>query len=128
MLGGVAFVAGDALMFPFENVAGQVVVKGLGIPFDQGKIFTVMLGVAFGTGIVVALGQFVSGMQTLARAEAARDFRVTAKTLERGGGTEPVAVGAVQCSVERFVCAGKRTRRNLGEHPCRQAEDHCESC
>jgi hypothetical protein len=52
---------------------------------------------------------------------------VTAKTLERGCGTEPVAVCAVQRSAERLVCMGKRAGGNLGEPRCRQAPDYCEN-
>ena len=126
-LGGVAFVAGHALMFPFENIARKIVVEGLGIPFDQGKVFAIVLGVALGTGVVISLGQFVSGMEALARAKAACDLRMATQTLERGRGTKFVAVRAVQCPIQRFVCAGKRAGRNLRDGGFRKAQECTEN-
>lgn len=118
---GVAFVTGDTLMFPFENVAREIVVEGLGVPLDQGKVFTVVFGVAFGTSVIVALWQFICGMQAFASTEPASNFSVTADTLERRGGTEFVAVGAVKSTIERLVGAGKRAGRNLRERGFRKA-------
>jgi hypothetical protein len=110
-------------MFPFENIAGQIVIKGLGIPFDQSKVLAVVLGVTLGTGVVISLGQFVGGMEAPARAQAAGDFRMTAQTFERGRGTELVAVSAVQCPIQRFVRARKGARGNLCPRRSGQAQN-----
>ena len=109
----MALVAGHALMFPFKNISGQFVIEGFGVPFNQGKIFPVVFRVALGTLFVVPFWNVIGGVQTLARAQASGNFRVTAEALQSSGGTQFVAVGAVQCAVERLVSTGKRTGRNL---------------
>ncbi len=42
----VAFIATHTCVLAFENVPSVLVIEGLGVPLDQRKILTVMLGVA----------------------------------------------------------------------------------
>jgi hypothetical protein len=46
MLGRMASSASYSGVFAFENVTGELVIEGLGIPFDERKIRTVVFGVA----------------------------------------------------------------------------------
>lgn len=48
----VAAIAGKSSVFALEQVAGQLVIEGLGVPFNQGEIFAVVVGVT--TGAVLA--------------------------------------------------------------------------
>jgi len=105
VLRGMALVTGDALMFPLQNVARQLMIEGLGIPLDERKVFPVVLRVALAASIVAALGDVVGSMQSLARAQPPGDFRMASQTLQRGCGAKFVAVQAVQCSTQRIMGA-----------------------
>ena len=109
----MALVAGHVLMFSFQNVARQLVVKRLRVPLDEREIFAVVLRVALGTGVVTAFGKVVGGVQPLAHAQPSGDFRMAGEALQRRRRTELVAVGAMQRAVQRFMGAGKRPRRDL---------------
>ena len=104
---GVALGAFDPLVFPFQNVSGQLMVEGLGVPFDEREILAIVLGVALGTFLVDPFGNVVGRVQAFAGSEATGDLRMAAQALQRGGGTELVAVRAVQSAIQRLVRAGE---------------------
>ena len=123
---GVAASAGHSGMLAFENVTGELVIEGLGVPLDERKILTVVFGVAAGALIAGALRNVVGSVKSLARGETGRNFSVAVETLQRGRGTELVTSGAVGGAAKRLMRPRKRTGRNLG--PCRRQEPQQTKC
>jgi len=109
----VALVAGHTGVLAFEQVAGFSVVKGLGVPLDQGKVFPVMLGVAACALLAGAGRNVIGGVQAFAGGEPGGYLAVTLQTFQSRLPTELVATCAVRGSVQRLVRSRQRAGRNL---------------
>lgn len=100
-------------MLTLENVPGIFVIEGFGIPLDQGKIFTVVLGMTTGT-LLAGTGRNVVGrVQALVSGEAGSDFSVTVQAFEGSLTAEFMATGAIGGTVEGLVGPRQQARRNL---------------
>jgi len=112
---GVALVARQTRVLPFERVSGLLVVKRVGIPLDDGEVLSVVIGVALHAALAGSLFQTIGSVQTLMGIEARRDLRVAFQASEGGlTGRKLVTRGAVRRAVQRLVSARQRSRRNLG--------------
>ena len=92
MLGRVAPVARQSGMLPFENVSGLLVIEGLQIPFDQGKIAAVVLGVATRAFLIRGRLRAVTRVQPFARRDSACNLRMAIKTFKNCFAPELVTV------------------------------------
>ena len=114
VLGRVALLAIDADVLSFEHVARLFMIEGFGVPFDNGEIHTIVVGVALDTFLAGAGAKTVGKVKTLVRVEATSDLRVTFKALKRCLSTrELVTIGTMRSAVETLVSAGERARRDL---------------
>jgi len=113
MLGRMASSACYSGMFALENVTGELVIEGLGIPFDKRKILAIVFRVTAGALITRTGRNVVSGVESLMRGQPGCNFSVAVHASERGPGTELVTSGTVGCAVKRLVWPRKRTGRDL---------------
>lgn len=120
MVRGMAAGAGHPRMLALENISSEFVIESLGVPLDEWKILTVVLGMTAGTLIARALRNVVGSVQSLARGKPGCNFSVAVEAFERGYRTELVTSGAVGSASEELVRARKRTGRDL--RPCRRQE------
>ena len=100
-------------MLALENVPGVFVIEGFGIPLDQGKIFTVVLGMTAGALLAGTARNVVGRVQALVSGEAGSDFGVTVKAFEGSLTAEFMATGAISGTVEGLVGPRQRAWRNL---------------
>lgn len=96
-----------------ENVPGIFVIEGFDIPLDQGKIFTVVLGMTAGAFLAGTARNVVGRVQALVSGEAGSDFSVTVQAFEGSLTAEFMATGAIGRTVEGLVGPRQRARRNL---------------
>lgn len=114
VLGAMTAIAGDPRVFALEDVSRLLVVEGCDVPFDQRKIFSVMLGVATHASLAGARAKVVRGVQTLPAGNTRSNFAVAIHTSERClPGGQFMAGGAVAGAIERLMCPRKGPRRNL---------------
>lgn len=124
---GVALVARQSCVFPFQRVPRLLVIKSVRIPFDDGEIFAVMIGVALHAALARTLFQAICGVQTLVSIESRSDFRVAFQAPERGlSRRKLVTRSAIRRTIQRPVRARQRTRRNLGR--CRARQEGHQQC
>ena len=69
-------------MLAFEQVAGLLVVKRLLVPLDDGKIFSVVIGVALHASLAGSGFKIVGCVKPAVRVQSRCDFRVTLQALE----------------------------------------------
>lgn len=99
----VTLVAGQPGVSAEQRIAGFAVVESLGVPIDQVKVVTIVIGMAAGTVLRSRLGHQV-GMQSAVCRHAARDLGVALQTFKRGlARSEFVARHALRRAFERFV-------------------------
>lgn len=101
----VAFVAGQSGVFAFEQIAGLLVVESCNVPLHQGKVFTVVLGVATGALLAGPLRNVVGGMQPSSGREAVGDLGVALQALQRCLASKLVTGGTVRGPVEGLMRA-----------------------
>ena len=102
-------------VFSFEFPVGLRVIEMLEVPFCQGEVFAIVLGVAGNTFQTRARLEVVGSVQTFSHLDAPGNFGMAIQALESGfSGREFMAGGAVGEAVDRLVSAGKRAGRNLG--------------
>lgn len=113
-----AFQAG---VFSFQRVSGLAMIERLDVPFDQRKIFAVVLGVAAGALAAGTRSDVIGGMQTFPRCDPRGNFGVALHALEFGfARAQPVTTGAVGGPAERLMRARERPRRDLRR--CRHSQ------
>ena len=101
-------------MLAFEDVPRLRVVKGLGIPLDDGEVLAIVLRVATHTLFARAWVEVISSVQSLSIDKAGSDLCMTIETLEvRLACTQLMTSGAVGGAVQRLMRTGKRARRYL---------------
>ncbi len=71
-------------MLALKFVAGLRVVEGFNIPFSQGEIFTVVLGMATRALQTCTRFNVVGSVKAFSRNDAPRNFSVAGETLEGG--------------------------------------------
>ena len=108
-------------MLTFEQISGLLVVEVLGIPLDQGEVFTIVLRVAASALLAGARRNVVGGVQPLAGGKPGADFGVTFQTFPGRLSTELVATGAICRSVQRLMGLRERSGRDLSP---RRREKH----
>jgi len=99
----------------FKHIAGFAVVKRLGIPFDQGKILAIVVGVTAGAFLAGTGGNAVGRVKSPVGDEAAGDLRVAFQAFESGLAAKFMAGGTVCSSVQGLMCPRKGARGDLGE-------------
>ena len=87
------------------------------VPFDQRKVFAIVLRMTAGAFLARSGRQVVTSVQAPAGQESRRDFSMTLETPQRCLPTELVTTGAVRGSVQRLVWTRERPRRNLRRRP-----------
>jgi len=103
VVGAMAASARHAGMLALENVAGEFVIEGFGIPLDERKILSVMLGVATGTLFARSLRDVIGSVQTLVRGHARPNFSVAFDALQSGSGAEFMTSGTAGCAGKRLM-------------------------
>ena len=126
VVGAMAASARHAGMLALENVAGEFVIEGFGIPLDERKILTVVFRVTARALLARSWGNVVGGVEALVRGDAGCNFSVAVDALQRGSGAERMTCGTVGCAGKRLVRARKRARRNL--RPSRRQEPQQTKC
>ena len=126
VIGTMAASARHTCMLAFENVAGEFVIEGFGIPLDERKILTVVFRVTARALLARSWGNVVGGVEALVRGDAGCNFSVAVDALQRGSGAERMTCGTVGCAGKRLVRARKRARRNL--RPSRRQEPQQTKC
>ena len=94
----MAIFALDLGMFPFQGISGFVVIKffSRGLPVNQLKALSVVLGVTTGTIFVGVAPLYDRRVKSLVGIQALTDFGMTFKTFETASRScEPVARGAL---------------------------------
>jgi len=91
----VALVARQSRVFAFENVSRFLVVKGLGVPFDEREIHPIVLGVAAGALLTRSWRNVVGCVQSLVSRDAGSDLGVALQAFQRGLAAKLVTTGAV---------------------------------
>ncbi len=109
----VAFIARQAGVLAFKQVAGLLVIESLGVPLDQREIFAIVFGVAAGAFLARSGWNVIGGVKTLVGGETGRDLGVTVQTFQGCLAAELVATGAVGRSVQGLVRARQWSGRNL---------------
>lgn len=82
-------------MLAFKREPGLSMIKSFRVPFNQGEIDAVVLGVATGALLTRTRLDVVMRMKPAAGGNASRNFRVAFYALERSFAPELVATGAV---------------------------------
>ncbi len=114
VLGRVALLAIDADVLSFEYVARLFMIKGFDVPFDDGEIHAIVIGMALDTLLAGAGAQTVGKMQTSVGVETAGDLGVTLQALESGlSPRQLVTIGTMRSAIKTMVSACKRAGRNL---------------
>ena len=98
--GIMALIAFQTGVLAFKNVSSFLVVEGLGIPLDKGKVFAVVVGMAAGAFLTGALRDVIGCVKSSMGRQAAGDFRVAFQAFERRLAAEFVTDGAVGGSVQ----------------------------
>jgi len=106
VLGAVTLVAVQACVLCLERIPRLLVVERIRIPLNDGKIFSVVVGVAAHASLAGARLLVVSGVEPTVRSEASRDFGMAFQTLEcRLAGGKSMACRTVCRAVKRLVGA-----------------------
>ena len=89
-------------------------IEGFDVPFDNGEIDPIVVGVALDALLAGAGAQTVGKMQSLMGIEAASDLGVTLEALE--GSLSPrelVTIGTMRSAIKTLVSACQRAGRDL---------------
>jgi hypothetical protein len=125
-IGQVAFIAGQAGMFAFQQVSGFFVIEFVRIPLDQRKIFAVVIRVTAHAFLAGARGDVIGPMQPAFGGDSRANIGVTADALElRLAASDFVAIGAVQRPVEKLMLPRERAGRNLRPGRSNQQVKNC---
>jgi len=112
--GAMALVAVESRVLAFEHIPGFVVVERLSVPLNQGKVFAVVLGVAFCALLAGASRDVIGGVQPALGGKTTGDFGMAFQALERRLSSKLVAAGTVCGSTQRLVRPRQWAGRNLG--------------
>jgi hypothetical protein len=125
-IGQVAFIAGQAGMFAFQQISGFFVIELVRIPLYQRKIFAVVIRVAAHAFLAGARGDVIGPVQPAFSGDSRSNIGVTADALElRLAAPDFMAIGAVQRPVEKLVLPRERARRNLRPGRSNQQIKNC---
>ena len=91
----MAFVAVHSGVLALEQISGFLVVEGLGVPFDKGEVFAVVVGVATGALLAGSRRNVVGRVKPLASRNAAADFGVAIHAFQGCLSAKLVTTGAV---------------------------------
>ena len=98
-------------MLAFEGISCPAVVEAFDIKLQQNKVLSVMFGVA-GYAFQARTGlDIVGGVQAFSGGDARADFTMAGGATKGWlSGGEFMAGGAIGCSIQRLVRAGKCAR------------------
>jgi hypothetical protein len=114
MLRRMALGAGQSGMLAFKSVAGLFVVKGLDVPFNEGEIFSIVIGMAARAFLARFRLEVEGRMQAAMGADSRAYFRMTICTTESWAAEgKLVARSAIAGATERLVRTSQRPGRNL---------------
>lgn len=82
-------------MLAFQHITGQLVIETFRVPFNQRKIFPVVVGVATRALLARSRLDVVGRMQPFVRGDAVGNFRMTFQALECSFASELMAGGAI---------------------------------
>jgi hypothetical protein len=88
-------------------------VERLDVPFDQGKVLPIVLGVTAGAFLDGSGRDVIGGVQAFVRGKTVGNFSVTLKTLESGLSAKFMTAGAVRGTVQRLMRTRERPRGDL---------------
>lgn len=115
MLGGVTLLAIHAGVLSFQHVSRLFMIERFGVPFDDGEIDAVVVGVAFDTFLAGARAQAVGEVQSLVSIEATGDLGMALEALEGGlSARQLVAIGTMRSAAQSLMRASERAGRDLG--------------
>ena len=100
-------------VFAFKDISGELVIEGLGVPFDEREILAIVLGVAARALVARSARKVVGSVESLASGQSSLDFSVAFETLQSGRGAQLVASRAIRGTVQRLVSPRKRAGRDL---------------
>jgi len=128
VLRAMTLVAGQAGVFSLQRIASLLVIKRIGIPLDDGKIFSIVVGVAAHAALAGSRLEVVGGVQPAVRRQAGGNLGMAFQTSKcRLAGGKFVAGRAIARAIQRAMGARQRARRNLcaGENAGQnQAQKH----
>jgi hypothetical protein len=126
-LGQVAFIAGQAGVFVFQQISGFFMIELGRIPLDQRKTHAVVIGVAAHAFLAGARGNVVRTVQSAFGRYSSANIGVTADALElRLAASDFVAIGAVHGAVEKLMLPRQRPGRNLRRSRSNQPTKNCQ--
>jgi len=109
VLGRMAFPAFDADVLSFQDVARLFMIEGLGVPFDDGEVNAVVVGVALRAALAGAGRETVGEVQALVSRETRRDLGMTFQAFERGlSACQLVAGDTVRSAFKIFMRTSER--------------------
>lgn len=111
--GIVAPIACQPRVLPLEQVSSILVIECLCVPFDQGKVFTVVLGMAAGALVTGAGKNVIGGVQPAVSRNPGSDFAVTIQAFQGSLPAKLMAARAIRRAVKRLVRTGERPGRDL---------------
>jgi len=111
----------DPSVFSFQHVARLFMIEGLGVPLDDRKIETVVIGVALSAFLTGAGPQTVGEVQAFVSRETSRDLRVTVQALEGSlSAGQLVASDTVRSALKILMRASQWAGRDLSNRSRRQ--------
>lgn len=114
MRGNVAAAALQAGVFALQRVTRLLVIEGSWIPFDQGKVFAVMVGVAANALLARSRLEVIGRVQAFLGRQAGGNLAVAIEAAERSfAGSDLMAASAIGGAVQGSVRAGERSGRDL---------------
>jgi hypothetical protein len=126
LFGQVAFIAGQAGMFAFQQVPGLFVIEFVRIPLDQRKIYAVVIRVAAHAFLAGAGGNVIGAVQPAFGCDSRANIGVTADAFElRLAASDFVAIGAVQGPVEKLMLPRQWSGGNLRRGRSDQRTKNC---
>lgn len=109
----VAPIAGQFRMFALKQITRLFVVEGFCIPFDQGKLFSIVLGMAARAFLTGTGRNLVGGVQSFSSIEPRLDFGVAFQAFQCRLSPKLMASRTVRGPIQRLVGPRERAGRNL---------------